>query len=137
MSDSRERIQTEPSTSEHELLISLVDEGRRREGRLADGAQRASDSEPGPGTRATLEELRAEAHALKGAAAVVGQTRLFELSRALEGLLLDAIAAGSLSQRRAEAIARAAHAYVEGAEATAEGASEPESVRSSIEDLAA
>jgi chemotaxis protein histidine kinase CheA len=137
MNDSNDRLQTEPSTSEHELLISLVDEGRRREGRLADGAQRASDAEPGPGARATLEELRAEAHALKGAAAVVGQTRLFELGRALEDMLVDAIAGGSLSQRRAEAIGRAAHAYVEGAEAAAEGAGEPESVRGSIEELAA
>jgi chemotaxis protein histidine kinase CheA len=131
------RRPTEPSTSEHELLVSLVDEGRRREGRLADGAQRATDAEPGDAARATLEEIRTEAHALKGAAAVVGQTRLFELARALEDLLVDAIAAGSLSQRRAAAIADAAHAFVEGAVASADGASEPESVRHSIDNLAA
>jgi HPt (histidine-containing phosphotransfer) domain-containing protein len=131
------RQPTEPSTSEHELLVSLVDEGRRREGRLADGAQRAIDAGSGDDVRAALEEIRAEAHALKGAAAVVGQTRLFELARALEDLILDAIAAGSLSQRRAAAIADAAHAFVEGAVASADGASEPESVRHSIDNLAA
>jgi HPt (histidine-containing phosphotransfer) domain-containing protein len=131
------RQPTEPSTSEHELLVSLADEGRRREGRLAEGAQRAIDAESGDAVRATLEEIRAEAHALKGAAAVVGQTRLFELARALEDLLVEAIAAGSLSQRRAEAIANAAHAFVEGADASADGAGEPESVRDSIDQLAA
>jgi chemotaxis protein histidine kinase CheA len=131
------RQPTEPSTSEHELLVSLVDEGRRREGRLADGAQRAIAAESGDDVRAALEEIRAEAHALKGAAAVVGQTRLFELARALEDLILDAIAAGSLSQRRAASIAAAAHAFVEGAVASADGASEPESVRDSIDNLAA
>jgi chemotaxis protein histidine kinase CheA len=131
------RQPTEPSTSEHELLVTLADEGRRREGRLADGAQRAIDAEPGDDARAILEEIRAEAHALKGAAAVVGQTGLFELARALEELLVDAIAAGSLSQRRAAAVATAAHAFVEGADASADGASEPESVRNSIDNLAA
>jgi chemotaxis protein histidine kinase CheA len=131
------RQPTEPSTSEHELLVSLVDEGRRREGRLADGARRSIDAESGDEVRAALEEIRAEAHALKGAAAVVGQTRLFELARALEDLILDAIAAGSLSQRRAEAIANAAHAFVEGAAASADGVGEPESVRDSIDQLAA
>jgi HPt (histidine-containing phosphotransfer) domain-containing protein len=131
------RQPTEPSTSEHELLVTLADEGRRREGRLADGAQRAIDAEPGDAARAILEEIRAEAHALKGAAAVVGQTRLFELARALEDLLIEAIAAGSLSQRRAVAVADAAHAFVEGADASADGASEPESVRDSIDNLAA
>jgi chemotaxis protein histidine kinase CheA len=130
------RQPTEPSTSEHELLVSLADEGRRREGRLADGAQRAVAAEPGDAARDILEEIRAEAHALKGAAAVVGQTRLFELARALEDLLVDGIAAGSLSQRRGAAIADAAHAFVEGAVASAEGASEPESVRVSIDALA-
>jgi HPt (histidine-containing phosphotransfer) domain-containing protein len=131
------RRPTEPSTSEHELLVSLVDEGRRREGRIADGAQRATAGEPGDDARVPLEEIRAEAHALKGAAAVVGQTRLFELARALEDLLVDAIAGGSLSERRAEAIANAAHAFVEGAEASADGAGEPESVSDSIDQLAA
>ena len=37
----------------------------------------------------------------------------------------------------AEAIGRAARAYVEGAEAAAEGGAEPASVMASIEDLAA
>jgi HPt (histidine-containing phosphotransfer) domain-containing protein len=129
------RPPTEPSTSEHELLISLVQEGRRREGRFAEGTSRAIGG--GEGAPEALEELRAEAHALKGAAAVVGQPRLFELAKALEDLLLDAIAGGSLSQRRAEAITRAAHAYVEGAEAAASGAAEPDSIRASMDDLAA
>ena len=126
---------TEPSTSEHELLISLVDEGRRREGRLTEAAKRATgghDAAP-----AALEELRAEAHALKGAAAVVGQPRLFELGKALEDLAMDAIAGGSLSLRRAEAVERAAHAYVEGAEAAAGGQKEPPSIATSMDDLAA
>lgn len=127
---------TEPSTTEHELLISLVDEGRRRENRLADGARRATqDAED---TAETLEELRAEAHALKGAAAVVGQPRLFELGRALEGVLVEAIdGSGRLTQRRADAVERAAHAYVEGAVAAASGAAEPASISASIDALAA
>lgn len=126
---------TEPSTTEHELLISLVDEGKRREGRLVGGAHRATGE--GEGTAEALEELRAEAHALKGAAAVVGQPRLFELGRALEDALLEAIeGSGRLTQRRAGAVERAAHAYVEGAEAIAAGAAEPPSIRASIDDLA-
>ncbi len=59
------------------------------------------------------------------------------LARALEDLLVDAIAGGSISERRAEAIANAAHAFVEGAEASAGGAGEPESVSDSIDQLAA
>ncbi len=126
---------TEPSTTEHELLLTLADEGKRREGRLAEGARQASEG--GPGARDALEELRTEAHALKGAAAVVGQTRLFELGRALEDKLVAAIEDGSISRDQADSIARAAHAYVEGAEAAAEGGAEPPSVMASIDDLAA
>jgi chemotaxis protein histidine kinase CheA len=126
---------TEASTSEHELLISLVDEGRRREGRLTEAARRATGGQ-GEAEEA-LEELRAEAHALKGAAAVVGAPRLFELSKALEDLVMDAIAGNSLSIRRAEAVERAAHAFVEGAEAAATGEPEPASIRASMDDLAA
>src|SRR5713226_3744404 len=126
---------TEPSTSEHELLVTLVDEGRRRYGRLSDGARLASEG--GPGALEELEELRTEAHALKGAAAVLGQTRLFELGRAIEAELVAAIEDGALSRERAEAINRGARAYVEGAEAVAKGAAEPASVNASIEDLAA
>jgi HPt (histidine-containing phosphotransfer) domain-containing protein len=126
---------TEPSTTEHELLVSLVDEGRRRKGRLAQAAQRATGANEE--TVEALEEIRAEAHALKGAAAVVGVPRLFELGKALEDLALDAIAGGSLSLRRAEAIERAAQAFVEGAEASATGEPEPASVAASMDDLAA
>jgi HPt (histidine-containing phosphotransfer) domain-containing protein len=135
MTGPRPHEPTEPSTSEHELLITLVDEGRRRYGRLADGARRASEG--GPGAHDELEELRTEAHALKGAAAVLGQTRLFELGRALETELIAAIEDGTLPRAKAEAIDRGARAYVEGAKAAAEGHAEPPSVIASIEDLAA
>jgi HPt (histidine-containing phosphotransfer) domain-containing protein len=130
-----DRPPTEPSTSEHDLLETLVDESRRREGRLADGAKRAS--EDGPRARDMLEELRTEAHALKGAAAVLGQTRLFELGRALEDELATAAEDGKLGPRKADAIGRGARAYVEGAEAAAKGGTVPPSVMASIEDLAA
>src|ERR1044072_6439846 len=110
---------TEPSTTEHELLISLVDEGRRREERLAEAAGRPTGGDDGAGE--ALEEIRAEAHALKGAAAVVGVPRLFELGKALEDLANDAIAGGSLSMRRAGAIERAGHAHAAGAQASASG----------------
>ncbi len=129
------REPTEPSTTEHELLISLVDEGTRRYPRFAEGARRAAEG--GAGVHEVLEELRTEAHALKGAAAVVGQPRLFELGRALEDELVSAIEDGSLSERKAAAVERAARAYVEGAEAAAEGIPEPASLMASIEDLAA
>ena len=132
---SDERGPTEPSTSEHDLLITLVDEGRRREGRLASGAIQASEG--GPSARETLEELRTEAHALKGAAAVLGQTRLFELGRALEDKLAAAVDDGRIDPGKAETIGRAARAYVEGAEAAVNGTAEPPSVLASIEDLAA
>ena len=84
-----------------------------------------------------LDELRAEAHALKGAAAVVGVHRLFELGRALEDRLLEAVEEGSLSRETAAAAARAARAFVEGAEAAAQAATEPPSVTASIEELTA
>lgn len=133
MSTPERREPTEPSTSEHDLLLSLVEEGMRRKGRIADAARRASEG--GPDTPEALEELRAEAHALKGAAAVVGVTRLFELGRALEDQLLPAVEEGSLTRELAAAAARAARAFVEGAQAAAEAAAEPPSVTASIEEL--
>ncbi len=135
MSTPERRQPTEPSTSEHELLLSLVEEGKRRKGRIADAARRASEG--GESVPEALEELRAEAHALKGAAAVVGVTRLFELGRALEEPLLEAIEDGALSSEHARIVSRAARAYVEGAEAAAAGEAEPASVADSIEELTA
>ena len=82
-----------------------------------------------------FEQLRVEAHGLKGAALVVGQERLADLARAIEQFLADAVDSGSIKPGSAATIVAAASAFNEGAHAAAEGVGEPSSVEDSLEAL--
>jgi chemotaxis protein histidine kinase CheA len=84
---------------------------------------------------ARIEELRVEAHGLKGAALVVGQNRLADLARELEVFLVGCIAKGEIQPGAAGTLVAAASAFREGAEAAAEGVGEPSSVGDSLQAL--
>jgi chemotaxis protein histidine kinase CheA len=82
-----------------------------------------------------LEELRVEAHGLKGAALVVDQERLADLARRIETFLAKCIEAGQIKPGSAATVVAAASAFNEGAQAAAEGVGEPKSVRESLSAL--
>jgi HPt (histidine-containing phosphotransfer) domain-containing protein len=86
------------------------------------------------GTR-DYETLRAEAHALKGTAGVVGLQRLAELAGLMESDLKDAVKNATIKENRARQISEAAQALAEGAQAAAEGRDEPPDVGRSLAQL--
>jgi HPt (histidine-containing phosphotransfer) domain-containing protein len=114
------------NNSEGELLDSFAVEARRRCDVIAAGLETGTED---------FEALRAEAHALKGTAGVVGLQRLAELAGLMESDLKDAAKAGQLREGRARQIAEAAKALAEGAEAAAEGNDEPPDVGRSLAQL--
>lgn len=81
------------------------------------------------------EALRAESHALKGTAAVVGLQRLSELAGLMESDLAEAAKTGQLRDSRVQQISDAAKALAEGAEAAASGNEEPPDVGRSLAQL--
>ena len=109
-----------------ELLKSFAGEAKRRCDVITAGLE--------TGTR-DYETLRAEAHALKGTAAVVQLQRLAELAGLMESDLAEADKAGELRPNRAHQIADAAKALSEGAAAAAEGKEEPPDVGRSLAQL--
>jgi HPt (histidine-containing phosphotransfer) domain-containing protein len=109
-----------------ELLASFAGEARRRCDVISAGlATETSD----------FETLRAESHALKGTAAVVGLQRLAELAGLMESDLAEAKKSGILRSARAHQIADAAKALAEGAAAAAEVKDEPPDVGRSLAQL--
>lgn len=82
-----------------------------------------------------VEELRSEAHGLKGAASVVGQDRLAELARLIEVFLADCAEKGTIEPGSAATLVTATSAFDEGAQAAAEGVAEPATVGESLEAL--
>jgi chemotaxis protein histidine kinase CheA len=82
-----------------------------------------------------IEELRIEAHGLKGAALVVGQERLADLARLIEDFLAGCVDSGRINLASAAAVVTATSAFTEGAQAAAEGVGEPSSVRDSLDAL--
>ena len=68
-----------------------------------------------------FETMRAEAHALKGTAGVVGLRRLAELAGLMESDLAEAKKTGVIRGGRTHQIADAAKALAEGAQAAADG----------------
>jgi HPt (histidine-containing phosphotransfer) domain-containing protein len=117
---------SEGDNSEGELLDSFAVEARRRCDVIVAGLETATDD---------FETLRAEAHALKGTAGVVGLQRLAELAGLMESDLNDATKSGQLREGRALQISDAAKALAEGAEAAAEGKDEPPDVGRSLAQL--
>jgi HPt (histidine-containing phosphotransfer) domain-containing protein len=82
-----------------------------------------------------IEELRIEAHGLKGAALVVGQERLADLAKLIEEFLAGCVDSGRINPASAAAVVSASSAFTEGAQAAAEGVKEPSSVRDSLQTL--
>jgi chemotaxis protein histidine kinase CheA len=117
-----------------ELLRMLAAESDRRSPGLISGLEELAGS--GKKDPDRVEKLRAEAHGLKGAALVVGETRLAELARLMEESLAGAIKKGRLEPAAAATLITAASAFNEGAHAAAEEVGEPAAVRESLETLA-
>ena len=75
-----------------ELLSMLATEAERRTPTIITGLEELAAS--GEKDSARIEELRVEAHGLKGAALVVGQDRLADLARELEEFLAGCVETG-------------------------------------------
>jgi chemotaxis protein histidine kinase CheA len=111
----------------------LATEAQRRTPTIIDGLEELAAS--GRKDSARIEQLRVEAHGLKGAALVVGQTRLADLARELEQFLAGCAETGLIQPGSAATLVAAASAFSEGAQAAAEGVGEPSSVGDSLEAL--
>jgi chemotaxis protein histidine kinase CheA len=120
---------------ETELLDMLASETDRRSGTIVKGVQKLAKS--GKSDPARVEELRVEAHGLKGAAMVVGQERLAQLALGMEEALASRAESGQIDPEVAEAIVGAINALHDGTQAAANGAAEPPSVGESIRALGA
>jgi HPt (histidine-containing phosphotransfer) domain-containing protein len=108
------------------LLESFATEAKRRCDVIAAGlATETTD----------FETMRAEAHALRGTAGVVGLRRLAELAGLMESDLAEAKKTGTIRGGRDHQIADAAKALAEGAAAAAKGEEEPPDVGRSLAQL--
>ena len=119
--------------AEPELLSMLATEAERRCPTIITGVEELAAS--GEKDSGRVEELRVEAHGLKGAALVVGQERLAELAKLIEEFLAGCVDSGQINTANAAAVVSAASAFTEGAQAAAEGVGEPSSVRDSLQTL--
>jgi len=118
---------------DHELLRMLAAEAERRSPMIIGGIEGLAGS--GESDPAKIEELRVEAHGLKGAALVVGQERLADLAKLIEQFLKDCVETGSINPAGAATVITATSAFTEGAQAAAEGVGEPSSVADSLDAL--
>ena len=116
-----------------ELLGMLASETDRRSMRIIEGVEGLAQS--GESDPECVEQLRVEAHGLKGAASVVGQPRLAELAMRIEDLLASRIESGTIEVDLAARIVPATSALREGAQAAAEGIGEPSAVGGALESL--
>jgi chemotaxis protein histidine kinase CheA len=116
-----------------ELLTMLAAEAERRSPTIIAGVEALAASGEKDSDR--IEQLRIEAHGLKGAALVVGQERLADLARKMEQFLAGCIETGRLKPGPAAAVVAAASAFNEGAQAAADGVNEPSSVGNSLQAL--
>lgn len=116
-----------------ELLRMLAAEADRRSPALIGGVEKLAGS--GEKDPQQVEELRVEAHGLKGAALVVGENRLAELARLMEAYLADCAEKGRIDPGSAATLIKAASAFSEGAQAAAEGVTEPAAVGESLSAL--
>jgi chemotaxis protein histidine kinase CheA len=116
--------------ADDELLTMLAAEAGRRTPTLIEGVEALAASEKKDSAR--VEELRVEAHGLKGAALVVGQERLADLAKEIEQFLAGCVDTGMIAPAAAAALIAGASAFNEGAEAAADGVGEPSSVGESL-----
>jgi len=110
----------------------LAAETDRRSKPLIEGIQQLANGGPDP---AKVEELRVDAHGIKGAAMVVGQQRLAELARLIEDALASRSESGEIDADLGAKIVAAVNALHEGTQAAAGGAGEPPTVEESIKAL--
>jgi chemotaxis protein histidine kinase CheA len=116
-----------------ELLTMLATEAERRSPTIITGIEQLAAS--GDKDSARIEQLRVEAHGLKGAALVVGQARLADLAQSIERFLAGCVDSGQVNPAGAAAVVTATSAFTEGAQAAAEGVGEPSSVGDSLNAL--
>lgn len=115
------------------LLEKLAAEADRRAAAIIEGAEALAAA--GSADPDRVRALAAEAHALKGAAAVVGQERLAALAAGMERALEAPAREGRMDVSLAGTLVAAASALREGASAAAEGVAEPVSVADSLAKL--
>ena len=97
MSDKKEKESSpEDLASKEELLASFAEEARRRCDVISAGL--ATES-------ADFETMRAEAHALRGTAGVIGLRRLAELAGLMESDLAEAKTTGTIRGGRSHQVA--------------------------------
>lgn len=120
-------------TSEPELLEMLAGEADRRTEAIISGIEKLIEAR-GADPEA-VERLRREAHGLKGATSVVGQTRLAALSALIESTLKARREEGTIDPTTARALIEGASALREGSRAAADDSTEPPSVAAAIESL--
>jgi chemotaxis protein histidine kinase CheA len=118
-----------------DLLDMLASETDRRADTIIKGVEELAGS--GKSDTARVEELRAQAHGLKGAALVVGQSRLGELAEQLERFFTARADSGRIGPKEAAIAVAAVSSLDEAAKAAAEGGQEPPSVSESLRRLAA
>ncbi|MFL5906988.1 MAG: Hpt domain-containing protein [Solirubrobacterales bacterium] len=115
---------------DQELLSMLAAEADRRGPTIISGIEELIAS--GKKDPDRIEQLRVEAHGLKGAALVVGQERLADLARRIEEFLADSVKSGQIKPGSAATVIAGTSAFNEGAHAAAEGGTEPSSVGDSL-----
>jgi chemotaxis protein histidine kinase CheA len=117
-----------------EHLAMLATETGRRTATIIEGVEQLAES--GAPDPERVEALRAEAHGLIGAAAIVDQPRLAQLAERIERILLARHDSGTIDAELAARLVPAATALHEGAQAVAEGAAEPPTVAAALAALA-
>jgi chemotaxis protein histidine kinase CheA len=118
---------------ETDLLDMLASETDRRAGTIIKGVENLAGS--GKSDPARIEELRVEAHGLKGAAMVVGQSRLGELAEQLERFFAERADSGRIDPKEAASAVAAVSSLDEAAKAAAERSPEPPSVAEALSRL--
>jgi chemotaxis protein histidine kinase CheA len=116
-----------------ELLNMLAAEAERRGQAIISGLEELAAG--GKKDSARVEELRVDAHGLKGAALVVGESRLADLARLIEAFLSEHVESGRVKPGIVAPVIAGVSALTEGAHAAAEGVSEPSSVGESLQAL--
>jgi chemotaxis protein histidine kinase CheA len=111
----------------------LAAEAERRGQTIMAGLEKLAAS--GQKDSERVEELRVDVHGLKGAALVVGESRLADLARLIEAFLSEHVASGRIKTSSAATVISAVSALTEGAHAAAEGVGEPSSVGESLQAL--
>jgi chemotaxis protein histidine kinase CheA len=114
--------------AETELLQMLATETDRRAPAIIGGVNNAAAGSP---DSEAIERVRVDVHGLKGAASVVGESRLAELALAIEVVLVQRIASGEIPKDLVGPIVTGVEALREGADAAAAGQPEPASVADS------